>query len=299
MILKIIFHCLDKMSQQVYNVCWTEFDLSKGWIWKDGIPGVNYICWGIETCPDTGKVHMQGYLELEKKKTFCGVKKMMGSQTVHLEKRHGTQDQAIDYCKKDGQFYELGKKKAQGGRSDLVDVRLVANSGGMRAVCMETKEGDEDGSTQPRFGMQAIRVAETFLKYCNTPRDWKPVVIWLYGESGAGKSREARIILAGIDTHVKNTDNKWWDGYDGQEGVILDDFRESWWSMVHMLGLLDRYAFQIEHKGGTRQFRAKYIVITSIRPPQEYYQMENEPNKQLLRRIDEIIKIEAPRNLER
>lgn len=135
---------------------------------------------------------------------------------------------------------------------------------------------------------QGTRVAEKFLTYNEEERDWKPNVIWIHGPSGAGKSRLAREICGDADVYVKNTDSKWWDGYDGHESTIIDDFRDTWWSLTYMLGLLDRYPFRVEYKGGMRQFVSRTIIVTCIHAPNVMYNMANEDENQLLRRIDEI-----------
>lgn len=268
------------MSVQLTSFCWTDFEVMNAVRFIQGMPNnVKYMCWGLETCPETGKQHLQGYAELHKKQTISGIQKAWKNK-MHIEKRMGTQAQAIEYCKKEGKFTEMGEKGRQGERKDLVDVRVAAAAGGMRKV------------TQEQYNFQAIRVAEKFLTYNEKKRDWKPDVIWYWGESGAGKSREARSILSGIDYYCKNEATKWWDGYDAHEAVIIDDFRDSWWGITEMLSLLDRYERQVECKGGNRQMLAKYIVITSIDHPSACYQFaKGEPKIQLLRRLDEVIEI--------
>lgn len=193
----------------------------------------------------------------------------------HIEGRRGTQIQAIDYCKKDACYISHGKPKIQGQRTDLDRIRGIAHEDGMRAVCVAGN-------------LQQIRVAEKYLTYCEEPRDWKPNVTWIWGDSGTGKSRMARE-LCGEDVYTKNTGTKWWDGYDNHEDVIIDDFRDSWWPITYMLALLDRYEMIIEYKGGTRQFRPRNIIVTSIKDPIECYINTGECHMQLKRRIDKII----------
>lgn len=207
---------------------------------------------------------------------------MLGER-AHIEPRFGTQDQAIAYCKKeDPNPYERGDRREQGHRTDLDNVRQVAMTEGMRGV-------------SEQYSYHQMRTAEKFLTYNEEPRDWKPTVIWIWGTSGAGKSRLARQICEEYgngDPYTKNDATKWWEGYDGHEDVIIDDFRDSWWPITETLRVLDRYECRVECKGGYRQLRARIIIVTSIIAPENMYRSATgEPTAQLLRRIDHIEKL--------
>lgn len=41
---------------------------------------------------------------------------------MHIEQRRGTQKEAIQYCMKDGKYFEYGIKSEQGKRTDLQEV---------------------------------------------------------------------------------------------------------------------------------------------------------------------------------
>ena len=58
-----------------------------------------------------------------------------------------------------------------------------------------------------------------------------------------------------------------------------------------MLSILDRYSHRIECKGGERQLRARKIIVTSAKAPEECYKNCGEDIKQLLRRIDTVTKL--------
>lgn len=231
----------------------------------------SYMVVGFEI-GESGTPHVQGYLELEKQMRFETLQKWI--PRGRLAKRMGTAKQASDYCKKDKNFCEFGILSKPGKRNDLDGIREMALTEGMRGV---SSVGN----------MQQIRVAEKFLTYNEPARNWKPTVIWIHGPTGTGKSKTAREIC-GENTYPKNTSSKWWDGYDGHENVIIDDFRDSWWEITYMLALLDRYEFQVEVKGGMRQFRPRQIVITSAKAPKDCYLGTGEAINQLLRRIDII-----------
>lgn len=62
---------------------------------------MRYLVFQQETCPDTGRTHWQGYLELLVKKRLSFFKEDAYYATPHFEKRRGTRAEAIAYCKKE------------------------------------------------------------------------------------------------------------------------------------------------------------------------------------------------------
>lgn len=231
-----------------------------------------YLLFGEEIAPTTGTPHLQCYVEFNGKKTWNVVRSLLPARAADIAVRKGSQKQAIAYCKKDGKFVERGEPKNQGARHDLDGIRSLAAESGMRAV---TAVGN----------LQQISVAKHYLTYNEEARDWKPEVIWLYGEGGTGKSRMARELVEG-DVYTKCEGTKWFDGYDGHETVIFDDFRANWFEWSYLLCLLDRYECRVEIKGGLRQFKPKRIIITAPVRPEEMFAYIPEDLNQLLRRID-------------
>lgn len=80
-----------------------------------------YLVFGYENCPETGRPHLQGYIEFETNKRLRAVKQLIGNDTVHLEKRKGSAEQAAEYCKKnDNLIEEFGSIShgKQGKRTD-------------------------------------------------------------------------------------------------------------------------------------------------------------------------------------
>jgi hypothetical protein len=131
-----------------------------------------------------------------------------------------------------------------------------------------------------------VRIAECYLKYKEKPRDWKPEVIWYYGATGTGKTKRAMEEMP-EDRYVCMDTDRWWEGYDGHSNVIIDDMRKDFCKFKRLLRLLDRYECQVECKGGSRQLRARKIIITSCYSPYEMYDTREDVH-QLIRRIDKI-----------
>lgn len=76
-----------------------------------------------EKCPETGRIHYQGYCEFKEKKSFKCIKKIFGDDKIHIEPRMGSQMDAIAYCSKEETREDIpikvGKPSQQGHRSDL------------------------------------------------------------------------------------------------------------------------------------------------------------------------------------
>lgn len=82
---------------------------------KDG--KANYIVFGLEV-GDLRTPHLQGYIQLPKKKRFSQVKEIIGG-VGHIteEYRNSTALHCITYCKKDGNFQEYGNATHKAGMS--------------------------------------------------------------------------------------------------------------------------------------------------------------------------------------
>lgn len=106
-----------------------------------------------------------------------------------------------------------------------------------------------------------------------------------YGPTGTGKSRTAWD-NAGFDAYPKDPRTKWWDGYQGQEKVVMDEFRGAI-DISHLLRWLDRYPVLVEVKGSSVVLRAKVIYITSNLHPSAWFPaLDHDTLSALLRRIN-------------
>nr|WQA30123.1 MAG: rep protein [Cressdnaviricota sp.] len=84
---------------------------------------------------------------------------------------------------------------------------------------------------------------------------------WYWGEAGSGKTKKAWQDYP--DLYVKGI-NKWWDGYHGQDVVLLDDWDPSHEVLrSHLKIWADRYPFRAECKGSSLMARPKKIIVTS------------------------------------
>lgn len=90
-----------------------------------------------------------------------------------------------------------------------------------------------------------------------------------WGPTGTGKSRRAWE-SGGDGAYAKCPRSKFWDGYQAQETVIIDEFRGGI-DVAHLLRWFDRYPCRVEIKGSSRPLMAKTIWITSNLHPHDWY----------------------------
>lgn len=240
---------------------------------------VKYFIYGNEICPSTKKQHKQAYIYYINARSFKAVQKDF--KGAHIEATKGTPIQAAEYCKKENEYTEYGELPQQGNRSDLDTVKdVLKETGRMRDV------------VNVATSYQSVRMAECILKYHEQSRKEKPYVRWFWGPTGTGKSKLAYEIL-GDECYTCLSTGKWFEGYDGHEFVLIDDMRKDFLKFHELLRLLDRYAMRVECKGGSRQFRATQIIITSCHAPHTLFDTR-EDVQQLIRRIDEIKEFTDP-----
>lgn len=230
-----------------------------------------YIIVGDEVS-STDTPHYQIYFRLKNAKTFSKIKKEFPN--AHIERAEGNDTQNKSYCSKERVLFETGTPSNAGKRTDLEKCTELIQECPRMSVIIDNVSS-----------LQSIRTAEKLLIYKEPKRTWKPKVLWFCGPTGVGKSKLAYELCP--DAYTAMDTGAWWEGYDGHEEVIIDDMRKDFLKFHQLLKLLDRYPYRVEVKGGSRQFLAKTIIITSCYSPDQMFDTR-EDIQQLLRRIDRI-----------
>lgn len=258
------------------NICFTI----NNWSTEDWdsllILSCKYLVVGKEV-GENGTPHLQGYIEFNNAVHFNSLKKKL--PRAHMEKRMGNAKQASDYCKKDGDFFEKGEISQQGKRTDIDNICELISDGNSNKDIIKTC---------PSAFFKFHKHISVFRSNLLEPRNFKPMVSIFFGTSGTGKTRAAVECFKDESYYMWGPEQtKWWDGYEGQKKVIMDEFRGQL-PLGYILRLLDRYQMKVELKGSMCEFVADEIIITSPCHPRLWYAQLEQENvlAQLLRRID-------------
>lgn len=248
---------------------------------------MEYMIFGVEKCPDTGRIHYQGYIEFRKKVSMTFVKNFISDNagsnlSAHIERRFGTQQQAIDYCKKDGEYREYGTPNYSGKRTDLED------SLNNNATVDEFIENDAVNFVKYHRGIQAYY----HHKEMKSREKFTPCKVHIYfGTAGSGKTKSVLLAVPGNDYYfwtpsTNNNSGPWFDGYCGEKHLIFDDFYGNL-PYSFFLQITDPYRkpLQLPVKGGFKLAHFTDVWITSNTDPYEWY--GNVKNREgLKRRLD-------------
>lgn len=240
---------------------------SRGWCWTINNPTfddllsveelknhVNYYVYGNERGTDRETPHWQGFLYCDTKLSFSRVKQLL--PRAHVEPQRGSTNQAIEYCKKEGDWTEWGSPPDHGGGRTQRDKwrRLIELS---KLGEWERIELEFPGEWI-RYGgrLRSLRVRTT------TPIDGDLEHEWWYGPTGTGKSRQ---LWTQYPEHYAKEINKWWDGYQDQDVVAIEEWAPCFEMLASKLKIwADRYPFNAEVKGGTLlRIRPKKLIVLS------------------------------------
>lgn len=250
-----------------------------------------YLIYQLEECPETRRTHWQGYIQFKNRVRMPRVKKLMDLDNMHLEVARGNDEANRFYCSKsetriDGPW-EYGVKQERSGQGKRNDIGKFISD-----------------AKQEGFGYAVRNNINTYVKYSKglteayswirEPEEREPPkVIWIYGPTGVGKSREARRKDKKAFTIPKCEGKVWFGSYTDQETIILDDLRPDTMKNDYLLTLLDRYEMEVEIKGGFRWLNAKTIYITSDRSPEDFWDKESDIYySQFMRRITKVVRMD-------
>lgn len=192
-------------------------------------------------------------------KRLTAMKKLL--PTAHWEIAKGSTQDNYVYCTKSSDFKEFGtrpKTPKEIGED---------NKAKWTAVIKACREGTcEQDYPQEffRYNTTATKLARIKLPILDSYSG-----LWYYGPPGTGKSKKAREDHP--DLYNKPM-NQWWDGYDKEKTVLLDDLGINHSYMGDYLKTwTDHYPFRASVKHGSMMARPEIVIVTSNYHPKEIW----------------------------
>lgn len=260
---------------------------------------VRYVCYQREKAPETGRIHVQGYIEFLRAVRMQGVKAILADLSAHVEPSRGSSEANTDYCTRE--FNPDGSRKrateaecrealdggcgdgvgpvpeppgpgpftwgspadaGRGRRSDLIQLRNEIAEG--KSVFECARRGDDD----------VVPVIARYFKFAvwfeeNVRREKRVsfrdlTVYFLSGPTSTGKTRWVYQMNDADKVYAWTTRKPmWFDGYQGQPVLLIDEFDAEEVPVTHLLRILDHYPLTLPVKGSTTEAAWLVVIIVS------------------------------------
>ena len=257
-----------------------------------------YYCMCDET-GEEGTYHIHLFLHFKNAVSFSRLKDLFPS--AHIDKAYGTPQENRDYVRKEGKYLNSEKKttnhietfeeygelqeEKQGRRTDLEDILYMIKDGASELEIIEK---------HPHFMNNPgayDRVRALIQK--EIANQWRSVeVTYIYGDTGAGKTKYVTDLCGGYDGYYRVTDYEHpFDDYDGQETIVFDEFRGDL-PIASMLNYLDGHPVDLPCRYHNKKALWTQVFIISNIPLNAQYRgilIDESTMKAFERRINRVL----------
>lgn len=237
-----------------------------------GDPLLRYLQFQLERAPTTGKLHLQGYVQLTTPQRFSALHKLPGFAHASFMTLNGSAEDNILYCSKvDSQVLKpvfFGTSTDQGKSAELV--RVVDELAEVKPENWDQFVADNAFTFVHHYrGLEYVYGSILATRRGRSRRELELVYIW--GVSGVGKSHLARDIDPHLYVVPPSLGVAWHDRYRGEETVLFDDFTGRNIPYADLLKYIDPWFQSVQVKGGYVVLCAKRVIFTSNFAPWEVY----------------------------
>lgn len=236
-------------------LCTLNLDTGDGW--SDYLEelkklcGAEYVVGQLERGEKEGHLHIQFYMNFKNPVRVSAITKH--NKRIHVEKVR-VNNGADKYCmKKETRVegpVEFGIKPVEHNKkTDWEQVWSKAKEGKLEEI---------PASIRVIHYNKLKSIAKDHMEFSDADHLRG---IWIYGKAGSGKSRWVREHCSPLYPKLCN---KWWDGYQGEPYVVMDDVMPEHKILSQQLKIWsDRYDCILETKGGAAHAQYQWFIVTS------------------------------------
>lgn len=257
---------------------------------------LSYFAYGNETCPSTGREHLQAFAYSVTPMRLTGWKAIF--PTAHILKMRGTFTQNQTYCSKQGQLIEFGDRPMDHGKKRTVaEVVQAIEKGESYKKLRRQPEITETCARYNRFFKEVEQ--DVRLEQSRAAGFQKKTISVYIGAAGCYKSRHVRDQFPDVYSMPDNS-MQWAGSYDGQSAVLFDDVGPgNIMSITNFLRYCDGYPIEAPIKGGFVPWTPEHIFFTSNTHPRNWWKdLDPLQLEAIERRLDVIRVYKAPGEFE-
>jgi len=209
-----------------------------------------YVVCGKEI-GESGTPHLQGYCYWEQPKSHTQLKRWLPRS--HYSAARGSAQDNQAYCSKEQLWFEEGTLPVgpKGQKDKWKEVITLAKAGDLQKI------EDEYPAIFLRYYYRLRTLRTINCSELQGPLEHE----WWVGPPGTGKSWT---LNHQYPDHYRKMMNKWWDGYEGEPVVAIEEWEPDCPLAHHLKQWADRYPFNAEVKGGVlKNIRPRKIIVLS------------------------------------
>jgi len=231
---------------------------------------IHFFAYGEETCPTSGKKHNQCYMYFKHSRAWGKlalnrIAKWWGETHNFVDACRGNVDANELYCQKESDLVKIGTEPKQGHRSDIKDTctEIMKNNLSVDEIAVD------DPMHYHQYGRTFQKIQTIALR--QKWRKWQTEGIWYFGKTRCGKSHQMFENYNPKTHFIKDLNVEWWDGYNGQETICINEFKGQI-KYGELMDLVDKWPKNVPVRNQESvPFLAKKIIIASITRVEECY----------------------------
>lgn len=259
---------------------------------------LRYLVYQDEVGVEAGVPHIQGYVVFESRNrtNFNTIKTRL--PRAHIEVARGSHRQNQAYCTKletrAGDVREYGTCPRDGEASNCIQEQLkAAVESSKQANCNIQTFREQHCVIEAKYPRYYERLERGLQKReaIELSEQGYPEVYWFFGVAGVGKTTTVKKIAKQLEDEYFLLDEVsgvcWWDGYEGEKCIIIDDVDPRWMKIDFLKSVTDRAReTRGAIKGKVVYITARHVIITSVQHPHDLYASD-----ELDRRIRHVFRL--------